>query len=636
MDRPGRWPIASAQLGALVAREDGCPVCDFRISVRSSSLGIRRRALTPPALWDTPRCSRRPRAAGSRSSRRVARRDGSSRVASLSRARWTGRVTNCATNPAATTAPSTPKRASPRLASRGRNGAPRSERRSHAPRSPPERGRLRRSPSPTPAWGRARLSRLATRARIEELLARTHAADASRIADVGFFPAAVGIPRTGWFVGSWIAGNAAGIQKQFAEIHTKFLANWVAYCTIPVVAGLLNWMTNSLAVKMIFSPEEYVGLEFRRWPETPAGLFGWQGIVPCKVRKMSTTMVELMTSRLLDVREVFGRLDKKKCGHLLEPGIDEIAAGVAEDLLSPGGALEGWRRSVGCVPLAATWAARDLARRHGKALVAEVLGEMQTRVPEVWDVKEQVVGAMCRDKGIIVELFQRCGRDEFIFIRRSGLYFGFLFGIFQMVQWLVWDPWWSLAVGGAAVGYATNWLALTLMFSPVNPIEFGPFTLHGAFLRRQAEVSVEFAEMLRDRVLTAELIWREILTSERTKGVFAEILERKTREQIRKARAEGGMVALAAGVLGEKAWRAAEDAAATRVLAELPSHLPLVYAYSDEALDLENTLREKMQGLSGEEFEGVLHPVFQEDELTLILVGAFLGLVAGFGQAAFF
>ena len=39
---------------------------------------------------------------------------------------------------------------------------------------------------------------------------------------------------------------------------------------------------------------------------------------------------------------------------------------------------------------------------------------------------------------------------------------------------------------------------------------------------------------------------------------------------------------------------------------------------------------------NGEEFEGVLHPVFQEDELTLILVGAFLGLVAGFGQAAFF
>ena len=39
---------------------------------------------------------------------------------------------------------------------------------------------------------------------------------------------------------------------------------------------------------------------------------------------------------------------------------------------------------------------------------------------------------------------------------------------------------------------------------------------------------------------------------------------------------------------------------------------------------------------SGEEVEGVLHPVIQEDELTLILVGVFLGLLAGFAQAAFF
>jgi uncharacterized membrane protein YheB (UPF0754 family) len=61
-----------------------------------------------------------------------------------------------------------------------------------------------------------------------------------------------------------------------------------------------------------------------------------------------------------------------------------------------------------------------------------------------------------------------------------------------------------------------------------------------------------------------------------------------------------------------------------------------VYGYSDEALDLEETLKQKMQQLSGQEFEGVLHPVFQEDELTLILVGAFLGMVAGFAQAAFF
>lgn len=468
------------------------------------------------------------------------------------------------------------------------------------------------------------------------------------LAELGFLPA-LALPRTGWFVGSWIAGNATFFQQQFDLARAKFLANWVAYAFIPVVAGILNWLTNALAVKMIFSPEEYVGLDIKRFPETPAGFFGWQGIVPCKVRKMSSTMVDLMTSRLLDVREVFGRLDKQKCGECLEPGIDAIAEGVAADLFAASAESTGesseneekplpsWSAAlIAAAPLAATLAAKDLARKHGKRLVASVLGEMQQRVPEVWDVKTQVVGAMTRDKKIIVELFQRCGRNEFAFIRRSGLYFGFLFGIFQMVQWLVWDPWWSLAVGGAAVGYATNWLALTLMFSPVHPKTFGPFTLHGAFLRRQDEVSGEFASMLRSRVLSAENIWREILTGTTTSRVFFEILERKTREQLEKARAEERIVACAAKALGETRWALIERAVVARVLADLPGHLPLVYAYSDGALDLEATLREKMRGLSGEEFEGVLHPVFQEDELTLILVGALLGLVAGFAQAAAF
>jgi len=468
------------------------------------------------------------------------------------------------------------------------------------------------------------------------------------LAELGFLPA-LALPRTGWFVGSWIAGNATFFQQQFDLARAKFLANWVAYAFIPVVAGILNWLTNALAVKMIFSPEEYVGLDIKRFPETPAGFFGWQGIVPCKVRKMSSTMVDLMTSRLLDVREVFGRLDKQKCGECLEPGIDAIAEGVAADLFAASAESTGesseneekplpsWSAAlIAAAPLAATLAAKDLARKHGKQLVASVLGEMQQRVPEVWDVKTQVVGAMTRDKKIIVELFQRCGRNEFAFIRRSGLYFGFLFGIFQMVQWLVWDPWWSLAVGGAAVGYATNWLALTLMFSPVHPKTFGPFTLHGAFLRRQDEVSGEFASMLRSRVLSAENIWREILTGTTTSRVFFEILERKTREQLEKARAEERIVACAAKALGETRWALIERAVVARVLADLPGHLPLVYAYSDGALDLEATLREKMRGLSGEEFEGVLHPVFQEDELTLILVGALLGLVAGFAQAAAF
>ena len=43
-----------------------------------------------------------------------------------------------------------------------------------------------------------------------------------------------------------------------------------------------------------------------------------------------------------------------------------------------------------------------------------------------------------------------------------------------------------------------------------------------------------------------------------------------------------------------------------------------------------------MGKLSTREFEGVLHPIFQEDELTLIVAGGVLGLLAGGYQAWIF
>jgi len=42
-----------------------------------------------------------------------------------------------------------------------------------------------------------------------------------------------------------------------------------------------------------------------------------------------------------------------------------------------------------------------------------------------------------------------------------------------------------------------------------------------------------------------------------------------------------------------------------------------------------------MKELSPEEFEGVLRPAYQQDEWKLILVGAILGMGAGFIQLYF-
>jgi uncharacterized membrane protein YheB (UPF0754 family) len=65
---------------------------------------------------------------------------------------------------------------------------------------------------------------------------------------------------------------------------------------------------------------------------------------------------------------------------------------------------------------------------------------------------------------------------------------------------------------------------------------------------------------------------------------------------------------------------------------ELPEHIRLIFDYAEEALDIEDTLREKMQSLSPPVLVSFLRPVFQEDEWKLILVGAILGGIAGLLQ----
>lgn len=72
-----------------------------------------------------------------------------------------------------------------------------------------------------------------------------------------------------------------------------------------------------------------------------------------------------------------------------------------------------------------------------------------------------------------------------------------------------------------------------------------------------------------------------------------------------------------------------------RIVEKIPQNMELIHDYTNECIAIEKTIREAMQSLPSEEFEGVLHPVFEADEIKLILVGAALGVAVGFLQYYF-
>lgn len=305
----------------------------------------------------------------------------------------------------------------------------------------------------------------------------------------------------------------AGLERAKIKFARKWRLHWRSYITIPFVAAGTGWLTNRIAVWMIFYPLEFVGLPLWVRDGTPLGLLGWRGIVPAKTGSMAHRMVDTLT-KLVHLPSVFARLQPDKCASLLMPG---VAAMVPQIVASRVPDAAAWARpgAVGVAKGVYSELPADvqgLLQRRTHAFIAGVVREMSRRIESLVDLRGLVVGEMLRDRSLLGALFQRVGRCELAFLVNSGLFFGFALGIFQMVAWVLYDAPWTLAAGGAVVGYLTNWIALKLIFEPVEPVRFGPWALQGLFLTRQKEVSGEFAASLVPVTLTSAKLWENILT----------------------------------------------------------------------------------------------------------------------------
>ena len=124
-------------------------------------------------------------------------------------------------------------------------------------------------------------------------------------------------------------------------------------------------------------------------------------------------------------------------------------------------------------------------------------------------------------------------------------------------------------------------------------------------------MSAEFALFLSERVLTSPR-----LLDEMANGSYRDEFMRVLRRTVPFFVPDRVVAAAAEGV---------RDLA--REGAEHPTHV-----YVAERMDIRRTLERRLKRLSPKKFEDLLHPVFQEDEIILIVVGGVLGAIAGFLQ----
>lgn len=319
------------------------------------------------------------------------------------------------------------------------------------------------------------------------------------------------------------------------------------------------------------------------------------------------------------------------------------------------------------------------AHEEAPPAIADLMRQMQIHIDDVFDIEDMVVSTLMKDKALLTDIFIRCGYQELCFIRNSGATMGGLFGIVQMIIFIFYKGSWILPTFGFVVGTITNWLALTMIFKPIEPhYPCGQrgIRIQGLFLQRQEQVAQVYGKVISKKILNSNNILSNLIagpmadrlvtimmksiddtcdrfftgtslpfvntpaptTSTSTSSVvphtpsaaasasssapsFTSVLYSTFSRPI-----------LHAALGGADRYAALKADIVHKLIDRMPVVLISLEKYTDEALQMEQTLYEKLRNLPPREFEGLLHPVFEEDEWKLIVMGGVLGLAIGFVQ----
>lgn len=387
------------------------------------------------------------------------------------------------------------------------------------------------------------------------------------------------------------------------------------YLSIPIICAIVGWATNSIAIQMAFKPTKFIGIP---------PFLGWQGVVPRMAEKFATQAVDTMSATLLDLEELFGKLDSQRIVEELRPIMPDMIETVVNEVMTAE-APKAWE----ALPI-------NLKRRIYKKVMQEtpealdtIMAAVKANIEDVFDVRHMLITNLVNDIDVLCKIFKKSSEKEIKFIAMSGLYFGFLFGIGEMFLWMYYPEDWVLPVGGALVGYLTNVAAIKMIFEPKEPKKFGPFKLHGLFFRRQDEIAAEQGVLIAEEIFCPEKVIEGILKGPSSDKLFA-LISKHLKQLIDEQ--SGYAKPLVLMTVGTVRYIATKDRAVERTIAHLEHSLAQLHDYTKEAMDVENTVKEKVKNLSPEQFEGMIRPIFEEDEWIMTLGGGVLGLAVGLFQ----
>jgi uncharacterized membrane protein YheB (UPF0754 family) len=409
----------------------------------------------------------------------------------------------------------------------------------------------------------------------------------------------------------------------------------IGILTIPLFSGVIGYTTNWTGVWMLFNPVRFRGFKLpglaplarllpRRIQQIPGimnGGVGWQGIIPSRAAKMGSIAVDKGIAKVGSPREFFDQLDRSKLSEQILDSSREDITGLVERVMKREHP-QFWRD----LPPQMRARIEQRVQEQLPEVIDDVTNQLGDRIDELIDVKLMVIRHIEEHPELANKVFGSVGDKELKLIVNLGFVFGFLFGIPVAVLTAIIGSPLVLVVLGPVVGWITNWLAIVMIFEPVEPRKVGPFTVHGLFLRRQHEASEVYASVIADDIITVRNFGDELLhgpRGDKTQALIASAL----RPAI--DRAAGPLLPAVRLAMGKEEYAAFREGVATEGVEYTVTPLQDPEFNRERAQEVHAMIVERMRELPAADFSEMMRSAMREDEWLLLAHGAVLGVVGG-------
>ncbi|EON92632.1 hypothetical protein MARLIPOL_07764 [Marinobacter lipolyticus SM19] len=387
----------------------------------------------------------------------------------------------------------------------------------------------------------------------------------------------------------------------------------VALLTVPMMAAIVGWFTNWLAIQMSFYPVQFIGI----------GAIGWQGVIPRKSEKMAHICIDRTLQQFGDLNAVYRKLEPHRIVEQvvaqvhprLDEYIDEVMYEIQPVL---------WDN----LPLFLRNRIYEWAREQLPSRIESLVEDFGDDLNDLVDLKALLSRELEHHPDLMNRIFQQAGSVELRSVINRGAIIGGLLGAILASLWAKYPEPWLLPLGGFAVGFLTNWLAINLIFSPLKPRRLLFWKVQGLFLRRQPEISDVWARLVAEELITVEKVADAMINGNHGDRTRA-IIQKHLRPLLDNSVTMKITAQVAVGMTGYTELKKAMNQKAVGATRDV---------FGDPAFNRERApvvaevLAGQMKSLKPSEFQDILRPAFREEEVQLMVVGGLFGAVAGLLQ----